>query len=225
MSRNLIVTMVSNSFQHVGELTVPYHQAYANRIGADFMCITGNRISTHLGWEKLRIAEFLREYDRVAWVDSDCLVMQNCPNLFEVVPEDTFAAVDEWPLWDYERKNFIEYQKAMCDFYGIPQFEPTRYFNVGVMVVSKIHAPIFEIPAVQLNKWYNEQTYLNIQTVTQNVKFLDLGYKFNHFAVDRTPMPTPKFDSNILHYTAYSTDRVTAIKADLALLKKKEGSL
>jgi len=213
---NCVLTMASQSYQELSRLTLPKIQGYAAKIGADFIVLPGwGVICSNPGWEKFRIREFLEKYERVIWIGSDCIVMQNCPNLFDVVPPDTFGATDEWPL--FHAPEFTSFPKKQCQFYGIPEYQPQQYFNSDVLVVSRCHSDLFWLPPTLCTDYYNEQTYLNVLLETRHIKTMDLGFRYNHIFMGHGNYPgsDDRMHSYIIHYTGAShEERIRTIKND-----------
>ena len=60
-------------------------EAYAKRIGADFVAIT-KPSQDWWGLEKFRVQPFAQSYERTLYVDADVFLTEETPDLFDVVP-------------------------------------------------------------------------------------------------------------------------------------------
>lgn len=98
-------------------------------------------------WEKLNLDRHLNMYERVVYLDRDVVVRSDCPNLFELVPEETFGLVPS----EQEGHNLIDIhiQPAMdplCRLLSVNMDYSTEYYNSGVMVFSpQLHGQVFQI--------------------------------------------------------------------------------
>ena len=94
---NLVVTIaIGSDYAQFAKLTHPTIKAYADKIGADFLCIEEKALSGNdPQWEKFQVANCLEKYDRVIYIDSDVIVRNDTPNLFEIVPETQLGMFEE----------------------------------------------------------------------------------------------------------------------------------
>lgn len=124
--------------------TGPYMQAYADRIGADFVALTG---VTQCWWglEKMRIRPLIEQYERAMFIDADVLIRGGAPDLFNVVPPGHVGMHDDYPhckaknglAWlEPARRAMLDSQ--MVDFYGYP-----GALNTGVVVTDREQAGIW----------------------------------------------------------------------------------
>jgi hypothetical protein len=85
-------------------------------------------ISKYLG---MKIVDLLKIYDRVIWTDSDILIRQDCPNLFDIVPETKLGMFNEGkyaPRADFLQQASIAYNEPLKKWNG-------KFYNSGVMVI------------------------------------------------------------------------------------------
>src|SRR5271157_4431668 len=145
MTKNAIVTIAIGDFhQRMAELTHPSLRQYAEKIGADFIVIDKTEISkTTPHWEKFRILDLLNIYDRILYLDSDILIRKNCPDLFGIVPETSLGAFNESPFTPHR-----DYAIQICAReYEMEDFQWNgKYYNTGVMVLSRYHRMLFRRP-------------------------------------------------------------------------------
>lgn len=184
------------------EFTIDSQQKYANKIGADFKCIEeyevdpafnviplGRDGNTAYLIKLLVIQQALERYDRVIWLDDTCVVSNDTPNLFQVVPVDLFGAHNEGIL------GWVRADQQTIDLYesnGLPNIITSQnYFNTGVLVVSRAHQPLFSDDLIlklgakgHFKNAYPEQTYLNYLVALYRIGFFALPSIFNRMAVN-----------------------------------------
>jgi hypothetical protein len=86
------------SFTYVDDLyhlSKEYAKLYAKKVGADYHLITDRSFlpNKHAAYQRLKCLEM--EYDYILYLDSDCIVYPDCPNLFQLYSETYFAAVSD----------------------------------------------------------------------------------------------------------------------------------
>jgi hypothetical protein len=198
---NCVLTLtVGENFQELGKLTHPTIKAYADRIGADFVVIDKQEISQTPQWEKFKIYDLLNQYERIIYLDSDLIVRDDCPDLFELVPVDKIGLFNESGFTDRTKQMKENGLKA--------------YYNSGVMVISRKHKELFVKPKEEVNDFY-EQTYLNTQFAKADVFPLD--YKFNRMTCMDTAIGISRLDSFVVHYAGCPNQELmmTLIQKDL----------
>ncbi len=96
---------------------------------------------------RLRIWDYLPGCDRVAFIDGDTLIREDCPSLFNVVPPTFFGCVpnfqgghDEHAMADYA---------AMAHVFGCPKpYDRATFFNGGLTVMTAdLHRSTWEYAA------------------------------------------------------------------------------
>jgi len=194
--RLAVVTICSgNQYEKIGKTTHPTLKAYADRIGADFFVWTETGRRPVPAYKKLDVGVMLGAYDRVLYIDTDIIIRPDAPNIFDVVPEDSVGVFFEGRF--SERVScFLEW----CQMFGIDSSGwDRRYFNSGVMVVSKGHEALFTAPPVEHNNYY-EQTCLNANAFQHNIKMFGLSYKFNRMSLVDKATGEPRHASYFIHY-------------------------
>ena len=181
-----LITLAIGSFPYA-EISHPSMRAYAERIGCDFIAITGDapdKVSAHS--RKLEIANHLMTYDRIIYVDGDVMINKNCPDLFAEVPPDKIGATVEEEPFFRERSRFL---RDACKLYDVTideeQLSHERWFNSGVMVVSRCHAPMFGVAEgvkIQRCNGFVDQAFLNAMRIRCGVSLHDLGLGNNYIA-------------------------------------------
>src|SRR5690606_14141469 len=100
------------------------------------------------------------------------------------------------------REEEIASYQGMCGDIGWN----SGYFNSGVMVMSRLHRPMFTYDhGVQRSAKFVDQTMLNYRLQRGRYPFFDIGQKFNHFAaLNRSSrLFATRFSSYIIHYAGF----------------------
>lgn len=219
MSRNCVVTMaIGQKHERIGALSHPTLREYAERIGADFHVIDKaalNRGAPH--FEKLQLFHLLNRYDRVAFMDTDLIVRDDCPDLFEEVPREKIGAFNEGDFIQIRRHELEQASQV----YGIP-LPPKKwkghYYNTGVLVVSRVHKYLFDPNGAQFRGQaceYGEQSLLNLRIWQKEFKVHELSYRFNRMTCMDRFTGEDRHASYVIHYAG-----VPSTELCLELMKK-----
>jgi len=100
---------------------------YANRCGADYYMVTDPNdykpaAGKHIDYQKLKFYDF-ENYDQIIYFDSDYIIKDNAPNLFEMCGDQFYAVTD--PGKSVE---------GLAAILGVPR---EYYFNAGFMYLPK----------------------------------------------------------------------------------------
>jgi hypothetical protein len=205
---NAILTVcIGDEYKRISEFTYPMIKKYANRVGADFVVIDKSSGSTP-HWEKFSIFHLLNKYERIIYIDTDVIVRDDCPNLFDIVPSTKLGAFNEFPFTSNRQESLFR----ACEDYGIKlERWNGKYYNTGVMVISRIHKYLFKKPIKESFNFY-EQGYLNL-VFSQNIRtnaaqvygleVFDLSYKFNRMACMDSFTGEERHASYIIHYAGF----------------------
>lgn len=226
MKYAIVTLCVGEESTLISEVTHPTIKLYADRLGADFIVIDKadtSMISPH--WGKFKLCDLLNTYDRIIYLDTDLIVRDDCANLFDLVPYSQIGAFNEARYVSREY-SLIETAKA----YNV-DWEKLRwngkYYNTGVIVLSKCHKNFFKKPDVEYSNYF-EQSYINLKiaqeestrTTEDKTLMYDLPYKFNRMTcLDFSG--EERHASYIIHYAGYkyvvSKDTIKSlIQIDLA---------
>jgi len=201
----VITLCVGEEFEDLSKLTHPTIKKYADSVGADFLIISSCKTTPH--WEKFKIYDLLNKYDRLLYLDTDLIVREDCPNLFDIVPYIQLGAFcesrfvpREYSLIETARAYNIDLDKINWN---------GKYYNTGVLVVSKCHKFLFKKPELEYSNYY-EQGYLNLKIAIEAGKqkeddvplVYDLSYKFNRMTCLDFSGET-RHASYIIHYAGY----------------------
>lgn len=144
MRKLLITTRVNNYFPELCSLTMPNLQAYADRVGADFIEITDrflhreindyiynpfiedSRLDIHPACEKLQAYNYSKDYDKTILIDADIVLHPLCPDLFEQINEHgvyfrmryNIMDLPNWEIWDWRGNEYFERDGRNCGIVG-----------------------------------------------------------------------------------------------------------
>lgn len=211
---NAVVTVtIGKNYEHIASMTHSSIKAYANKIGAEFIVLDKiklSNVSPH--YEKFMIYFLLNTYKRIIFIDTDCIIRNDCPNLFEIVPEHMIGLVNEGRYQDFSQQ--IE---ETCVQYGgdHSKYDLTRYYNTGVMIVSRAHKELFVKPEKETIWNFYEQSYLNLKIQQMELRVFDLDYKFNRVNIMDKFYGEDRIISYIIHYAGVLQNLDQIIPNDL----------
>lgn len=244
---NLVATIANgNNFEQLFSISRRYMENYADKIGADFLVLKENGNHANPGYRKFDISEYLDMYDRIMYLDIDIIVANDTPNLFEIVPADAIGMFREngaVPMVEYWTRHdllkiFGKYRVKYIEAVGIDAFNKMfpmweslicrnniDYFNSGVVIYSREHRHIFELPHVEIGHPRYEQTYFNILLAKHNAKMFHLDVRYNRMngweMFNRAHL-VPSYDSCYLLHAAGSLDKIYDMEHYIYLLKEKK---
>ncbi|PCI28431.1 hypothetical protein COB55_03860 [Candidatus Wolfebacteria bacterium] len=223
-----ITTRTHTGFTHITDLTYKSLIDYSEKCGADFVKLTKSVDNVDSDgkshYKVLNNYDALEEYDRIVHLDSDILISKNCPNIFELVPEDKVGVVyeDKGTRIEHRKEVMENIQKTFGDI-GWTQGYP----NTGLIVASKQHRDIFKkINGEFYNGWGEDCALIGYNIVKYGFDVFELSFKWNHmvcFAEEWNGNPF-RFDSHIVHYAGSGVfdehlfregDRISQIKHDV----------
>jgi lipopolysaccharide biosynthesis glycosyltransferase len=208
---NLVLTIsIGDHYKKISELTLTSIQKYADKIGADFINISEfNPNFITQKWNKFYIHEFLNQYKRIIYLDVDILVREDCPNLFDIVPQNKLGMFNEGRYTP--RFEFLE---QASEYYGEPLKEwSPNFYNSGVMVISRIHKNLFKLPK-GIDFVETDQPYLNLRILNDNIEMFDLDFKFNRMDILDKFCGISRLDSYIVHYAGAPQEIVCGVIQD-----------
>ncbi len=182
--------------------TLPIQERWAKTWGADYLILSDPEYSTRAMWcyRTLIFYDLLEVYDRIFYIDADCIINKNCPNPFEIIPFGTVGAVMEDK--GSRRDERLARIKRVNAYLGEIRWNE-GFFNMGVYVVSRCHRNMFQRVDGKLweaKGW--DSPFYTYQIMRLGYKYADLGYKFNHMSMFSEPWngSPSRFDSHIIHY-------------------------
>lgn len=221
--RTLVLTIaIGKDYQHVGEISHPTMKAYADKIGADFLVITETTFTENLPhWEKLSIFDLLTKYDRILYLDTDILVREDTPNVFEGIPSDMLGAYNEGRFAPDRIASLVSAAEQF-DHKKVP-IDMFTYYNTGVLVLARKHRILFKRPPKIFNTGYYEQDYINLQIIINKVKVKELPHRFNRMTIADRITGMSRMDSYFIHYAGCPdiTLMENTMKQDLSQWEKE----
>ena len=219
--KRVVLTIAAGDFyQDLSKITHPTLKAYADRIKADFIVWTETKGYQPPHYKKLEIKKLLDEYERILFIDTDILIRDDAPDLFDIVKEDELGI--------FEEGQFTDRYYPTLEFMAQVGFDPKKwdkkYYNTGVMVISQSHKELFELPPIQVNH-FGEQTYLNVKIAHHKPKINNLSYKYNRMSCMDEITGEDRHDCYFMHYAGVSVymsqkDQLIFMKKDLEVWKK-----
>ena len=217
MNRAIVTISCGDFYRQMAAITHPTIEAYADRLGAEF--IVWDDFDGHVmpHYKKLELGGLLRQYERVLYIDTDILVRDDAPDIFSIVPEDSLGALEEGQYYENRKGWTLHFMRSIG-------YEPRdwdgRYFNAGVLVLSQAHRDLFVQPPVEVDN-FREQTYLNLLFVMQHTKIFELPYRFNRIYCMDSHYGEQRFDSYLLHYAGINqllpeNEQLELMRGDLA---------
>ena len=154
------------------EVSGPLMQAYATRLGADFVTLTKRHPSYALS-VKWGIRRVLEHYERIVFLDADILVPTDAPNLFDLCRVSNIGASDELPWLTMANPKVLDEYQWVRTGQGKQRVPCSQYFNSGVIVASRYHADLFGPPPGPApvhhcleQHWWNARLYDTATPVT-----------------------------------------------------------
>jgi ADP-heptose:LPS heptosyltransferase len=210
---NLVLTIsIGNHYKKVSKVTLPSIEKYAKKINADFLNIDQhNPKFITQKWNKFHIHELLNQYKRILYFDIDLIIREDAPNLFEIVPEDKLGMFNEGRY-----SSRLEYVEQASEYYGEPVKKWNgKFYNSGVMVISRRHKSIFKEPkGVHIVE--TDQPYINLRIINDKVEMFDLDFRYNRMDILDKFCGISRLDSYIVHYAGAPKEiQLDVIKKDI----------
>lgn len=205
MKLAVVTVAIGDHYSKLSVVTHPTIKRYSEKVGADFISITKQKVSRSTPhWEKFQIYDLLKTYDRILYVDTDIIIRKCAPNIFDIIPEDCLGIFNEATFVLHREYAMTRAYEA----YGITNIGwDGRYYNSGVMVISRCHRDLFIKPKREVANFY-EQSFLNIQIQKHATKIFDLPYQFNRmFCLDQF-LGRERYECYFIHYAGLGTPEV-----------------
>jgi len=164
-------------------------------------------------WEKLNLDNHLAMYDRVVYFDRDVVVRSDCPNLFDLVPEDSFGIVpSEQPGHHLVETHIRPNMQHLTELLQLDMDYATEYYNSGVMIFSPHrHRHVFEMardlhPIPWKRNWVtNDQGLISVSLKLTNTKVATLPPEFNRCGDKLWNNWKPEMDDYVWHFCGPKT--------------------
>jgi lipopolysaccharide biosynthesis glycosyltransferase len=232
MKKQLVLTVSIGPHNNLIENFIAM-ESYAKKCNADFFRLQFPVINFHsLYFEKFVFIDFLERYDRVLYLDADVLITPIAENIFEKYPDSNkFYAYNETDYnQDMDRDFCVTPLLEDCPEWPIDDKNKYRYFNSGVMLISKEHLPVLKnfrnVPNVPgVINIFPDQTYLNYLISKSNTPFGYMDYSFNRMHLGKKDENYERYKSNFIHYAGPdiygSGDKYVTIKNDYKKMYNK----
>lgn len=198
-----LVTRADDNIKAMTDITFPSIKGYADKIGADLIVLSEDppflTSDNKPHYRVLKTYDILDNYDRALLLDADMLVNKNCPNIFNIVPEDTIGSIYEDK--GTRRADRLQKIRDIQNVWGDVGWV-NGYTNAGTFVLSAMHRNIF-LPHNDKYwlKWGSADIHMSYNIHKYNFKFKELSYKWNHMTMfSESWMGANRFESHIIHY-------------------------
>ena len=201
--KKLVATMSDDNCFYYTKYTIPIFKKWAKKWGADFKILShdsgfGSEVQ-YVNYRTMIFPDLLNEYDQIAYFDGDMVINKNCPNVFDV-PRDTIGMVleDKGTRKIFRHATIKQANETLGD---IGWYED--YFNGGFYVISSQHKEMFQTVNGKIWRKKGFESVLYMYNIKKfGLKYIDLGYKFNHTSMFSELWHGSKnrFDSFIIHY-------------------------
>ena len=239
-SRAIIVVSIGDRHQSIYSQTRRSIEEYARRIGADLLNVDSvGVLPTELvqvvctrSYASKReplpyvakcwaIYDALGSFERVALLDSTCVVQNQCADLFELVSPRSVGGWNESTMTDFKSWKIdmrLAKEKRALDL--------PLYLNTGVLVVSRCHRELFSPGKIISNLDlfhgpYPDQLFINIMLAQSHTPVCELSRAYNYVPVfnhndesqrkltllDTTHLEIVCREGNIVHVTGYYEQR------------------
>lgn len=225
--RAVVTVAIGDAYTGILSLSGQTMRRYSERVGADYLPITdmgmmnGDGFSAH--WAKFNIYNLLKTYNRILFLDVDTIIRDDCPDLFDMVPDTKIGAFNEGAF--SPRAPLLN---AGSKVYNISIKGPNKnrgiYYNTGVMVLSRKFRNLFHPPReyIKFDGDYGEQTFLNLRILNMRIEMEDLSFTYNRMTMMDKVTGHDRLASYIIHYAGCPDPRTLfmVMSKDLADWKK-----
>jgi len=199
-----IVIRADEGVKDITDITLPIIKKYANFCNADLKILSGTppvwTDDKKPHYRILKNYQLLDDYDRILCLDADMLINKNCPNIFEVVPENKIGSIyeDVGSRAHDRRMKILNLQQHWGDVGW-----RSGYTNAGTFIFSRKHKNIF-LPHNRefFLGWGSADLHLSYNIHKYKYEIHELGYEWNHMTMfsESWNGNADRFKSNIIHY-------------------------
>ena len=194
LKKTIVVAVFGEETAREWRLSGPLVRAYANKIGADLIVVEGDLAQHDMPLAKLVALDRLESPGRVLMIDTDVMINESCPDIFEITPADAVGL-------------FIEslYCDRLVDLDRIKQnYQLSKtvnyYCNTGVIVIPEHFVSRFSLSCAQQTIYLgpvNEQDYINFLMAQLDIPLFNISILYNAI-----PLINPDWLSkaNIIHF-------------------------
>lgn len=223
----MVSVLIGDRHKRIAEVSHPTQIDYAHRHGIDYVIYDGNEYSIYHAngshskikqrsatvtkentfglpkpafgaYNKFNIVEMLEHYERIVYIDTDIIVRDDAPNIFDIVPKDKIGMMSENGLMGGDRERLMA---EWCKTHDIDISSwDQEYYNSGVMVISQGHEKLLHLSEVYYGDVFFEQTHINTNIMEHNVPMYHLPYSFNRTSFMDLVLDTPRHSAYFIHY-------------------------
>jgi lipopolysaccharide biosynthesis glycosyltransferase len=132
--------------------------------------------------KSINIKKNLKLYDRILYLDNDCVISRSTPNLFAIYPESFVYAVLDGPEGDANCFSRCEEMHQLQAYFGSINWT-FGYYNAGVILADKEHHYIFK-DNLKCNTPYGDQGLFNYFLRKYGFKHKNLGRAYNSMSIN-----------------------------------------
>ena len=226
-SKYLISTLViGEEIEEIAKITVPRIEAYAKRVGADFIVLGKTTISDQLSpyFEKMQLFGYLDHYEQILFIDADILITPRAANLFEYCADDMVSAVSVNNVY----KDVNTEHENLASLLGEVDWT-LPYFNSGVVMFTQQHRALLNTTDGLIEKWIegkartnkrglNDQSIFNyrVNQLKIPMNYIDKSFNFTK----AWGLFEHRFSMNFIHYAGMKGQRLKRISLDSRILNK-----
>lgn len=179
-SRALITVAPDTKSQAELAITGDRMRAYARNHGLDFVAITQLSRQRYLAANKYAYAEIAKRYEQSLWLDTDVVVDQNAPSIFDEVPIGSWGMVDDLIFME-DTSWFRAEWRNMQIAWGVPLTPVPKAWNSGVVVSPRDAARCYYPSPMRVpNVWCAEQHWHTQCILASKAPIVDLSTKWNN---------------------------------------------
>lgn len=221
--KRLVVTRADSKIQNWIDITHPIIKNYADRCNADFKVINNEVQNNSRAYAIFQLYELFDTYDRILQIDTDTVIMKDCPNLFDFVKENMIGTIyeDVGSRKNHRRKLIQEVQNQRDNVNWI-----SGYINTGVFILSKEHREVLNPEGNLWDGFGYDDVEIGYRIHKFGFNVQELPYKFNHMGMFSEEWNGfhSRFNSNIIHYAGNGfnpvIDRFKVMESDYNILNK-----
>lgn len=181
----LIATCVIGNL-HWAHKSVESMREYASKSGADFLEVKwfhdrDNKYNGNVYYVLVDLLRRLRDqnyYTEILALDCDTLIMNDCPNMFDI-PGDLVAAPDQpWPVKDARYKAWVARNFPTSTENDI-ELDVLPYFNSGVLLFRLEALRRMNLEGPYPDDYPPDQDYLNMRAGEAGISINWLTNQFN----------------------------------------------
>lgn len=177
-TRCIVTVAVGNQCQSILKLTKPFMQAYADRCGADLICLT-NRLCDWWGLEKFRTYYFASQYDECLFLDADVVVKPDAPSIFD---RNSYVSLHDDTSYLPNMDWLIKERRQVRTISSTDIIETLQCWNSGVVYTRRQAADVWLPPAVAIGTSHcAEQIWVQHQAEKHDVELLDSRWNWCGF--------------------------------------------